>query len=134
MAGSTKQFSAKIREWAVGVEKGLDAVCRQTAQEMAFRTISHTPVDTGFAKGSWQPSINTIKDGKGSPDKASGRVSAEAALVAAQVKAGDVFYLTNNAHYIVNLEYGHSKQAPNGMVRPVIAARLHDQLRMTRMP
>jgi hypothetical protein len=31
--------------------------------------------------------------------------------------AGNIFYLVNNLPYIKPLEYGHSKQAPQGMVR-----------------
>jgi hypothetical protein len=33
------------------------------------------------------------------------------------VKAGDVITLVNNLDYARQLEFGHSKQAPQGMVR-----------------
>jgi len=33
------------------------------------------------------------------------------------LKAGQVIYLVNNLPYAIPLEYGHSSQAPGGMVR-----------------
>ena len=36
-------------------------------------------------------------------------------------KAEDTIYISNNLPYIRALEYGHSKQAPNGMVGTTIA-------------
>ena len=37
------------------------------------------------------------------------------------LKLGDTAYLVNNLPYAVPLEYGHSSQAPAGMVRVTIA-------------
>lgn len=42
-------------------------------------------------------------------------------LAAIPRQAGSVVYLTNNVDYIQRLEYGHSQQAPNGMVRQSVA-------------
>lgn len=54
---------------------------------------NRTPVDTGFAKSSWRVEIRQDERG----------------LFSAEI--------WNGVWYIVLLEYGHSKQAPKGMVR-----------------
>jgi hypothetical protein len=38
-----------------------------------------------------------------------------------QGKRGDVFYIINNLPYMPALEEGHSKQASEGIVGPVVA-------------
>lgn len=72
-----------------------------------------TPVDTGFARASWRVGINKARGSANSatPNQIIGSM--------AGVKAGDKLILTNNAVYIRRLEYGHSGQAPQGMVRVV---------------
>ena len=66
---------------------------RRIVEEVARRIIARTPVDTGFAKRSW--TITEREDGDGSFD----------------------LVIENGAHYIVYLEYGWSRQAPQGMIR-----------------
>jgi hypothetical protein len=38
-----------------------------------------------------------------------------------EFKAGNIAYITNSLPYAIPLEYGHSSQAPNGMVRVTLA-------------
>ena len=70
----------------------------------------------GRARGNWQCSLDapiTSENGRIDPNG-----SAAIAEVTSTVKAGHVNYLSNNVPYIRRLEYkGHSKQAPDGMVR-----------------
>lgn len=74
--------------------------------------IKMTPVKTGRAKGNWQCTI-------GSPaDTQNWQSDSEGAMIAnVPNEAGHKVYLTNNLPYIQKLEYGHSTQAPSGMVR-----------------
>ena len=74
--------------------------------------IKMTPVDTGRAKGNWQCTI-------GSPANGTNQLAdSEGAMIATVPNpAGSKVYLTNNLPYIQKLEYGHSTQAPSGMVR-----------------
>lgn len=70
----------------------LERLHRDSCLELNGRIIDGTPVgETGVAQGGW--------DSNGPP----------------------VLYrnysFTNNVEYIVPLEYGHSQQAPNGMLR-----------------
>lgn len=74
-----------------------------------------TPVDTGRARANWFMA-------EGAPD-----TSATAAKTPKDYARGDFqangvpIFITNSLPYIVALEYGHSKQAPAGMVRVTLA-------------
>jgi hypothetical protein len=89
-----------------------------------------TPVDTGFARASWYVVLNSAQgqaasDAVGSHlthDK-SGMANLDTSLsVIGAAGLTDVIWLLNNAPYIEALEYGHSQQAPQGMVRLTLAA------------
>lgn len=89
-----------------------------------------TPVDTGFARASWYVSLNDLS-GKASEGAAgskvthdkSGRSTMQMGFHAVgAAKIGDTIWILNNVPYIINLEYGSSKQAPYGMVRLVLSA------------
>ncbi|RON43543.1 hypothetical protein BK666_20965 [Pseudomonas frederiksbergensis] len=76
----------------------------------------------GRFRGNWQFSIDTPADGVLDQIDPSGNVSI--AVLRAQVQSltiGQTAYLVNNLPYAVPLEYGHSKQAPGGMVRITLA-------------
>ena len=59
------------------------------ADEVFRNIVNRTPVLTGFAKASW----HFEKEGRGK------------------------YRIWNTAHYIVYLEFGYSRKAPQGMVR-----------------
>jgi hypothetical protein len=72
----------------------------------------------GRFRGNWQFSIDTPAEGVLDQVDPSGNVTI--AVLRAQVQAltiGQTAYIVNNLPYAVPLEYGHSKQAPGGMVR-----------------
>lgn len=76
----------------------------------------------GRFRGNWQFSIDSPADGVLDQIDPSGNVSI--AVLRAQVQSltiGQTAYLVNNLPYAVPLEYGHSKQAPGGMVRITLA-------------
>lgn len=79
--------------------------------------IRMTPVDSGRAKGNWQPTIGSPASGENWQNDP---ISAVESIVPQH--SGSVVYLTNNVPYIQKLEYdAHSQQAPNGMVRISVA-------------
>jgi hypothetical protein len=127
----SQTFSLDISAWVGKTKANADALVRQIVQEMAFRVVETTPVATGFARASWWASINEpgmhpappVKGQQSGADAAATAEAMTSAIMAGH--AGDVFYVLNNCAYIEPLEYGHSKQAPNGMVRPVVAAAPH---------
>lgn len=109
------------RDLAVFVERAKDKqdlVVRKVALDLYRSLAMKSPVDTGRFRGNWQVGVSTVNTTVDSPVDPSGEAAiarAEAALT--NVKVGGVIYLTNSLPYAKPLEYGHSKQAPGGMVR-----------------
>ena len=109
----------------------LDRFARGVASEMANEVqvggvISPgTPVDTGFARASWDAAIGqepagTVAGSAENPDPAAAQT--RIAEVIAQWGADQpVLRIANSASYAIDLEAGHSQQAPNGMVGLAIA-------------
>lgn len=126
MAGSPAEFRADISRFVrVKVGERADAFCRQFTFNVAEKLVTTTPVDTGYARASWSIGFNALPQFQFSGDATDnpGFVPPpDFGAIALQAKAGDTIFIVNNANYIQSLEYGHSQQAPNGMVRPVIAA------------
>lgn len=74
----------------------------------------------GRFRGNWQVSFGAPSQGEtGVVDKSGAQTLATGSAVLAQFNAANdyVIYFVNNVPYAVRLEFGHSKQAPNGMVR-----------------
>ena len=95
---------------------------RRLCTELTRRVVERTPVDTGEARGGWNPAINTIDfTADGALDKTGAGVIAEAQRVVATMQAGDEYSCANSVGHISVLEYGWSKQAPAGMLRVTIA-------------
>lgn len=104
----------------------------QVAQQMAFIVAEAvvvgnqygpgTPVDTGFARANWATSLNSEPSGELTERPEGDAKYPTPEITVPGMKLGDVFRMANNAVYAGSLEFGHSKQAPAGMVRIVIAA------------
>lgn len=94
-------FQANLKQWAQKFSVSMDALARQTCQEVSSLVVNGTPVDTGFLRSSWQPSIGEPITTEGNGDAVS-----TVALVCADVKAGDTYWMTNNAAYARRIEYG----------------------------
>ncbi|MBB1617040.1 hypothetical protein A9978_31785 [Pseudomonas sp. UMC65] len=76
----------------------------------------------GRLRGNWQFSIDTPAEGTlDQVDPSGGVTLAKLRLQVGQLTAGQTAYIVNNLPYAVPLEYGHSKQAPSGMVRITLA-------------
>lgn len=102
-----KTFEAEIGKWAMQMPEKMDAFARQLVQELAKRVIERTPVDVGFLRGSWQPSIGEPSiTHEGTEDTTGAKLSAAIAVILPAIKAGVKFYLMNNAVYARRLEYG----------------------------
>ncbi len=82
----------------------------QLGNEMEFKS----PVDTGRFKSNWIGAIGSASD-----ETFTGNRNAVGALntMLGGFRMGQVFYYTNNLPYAMALEFGHSDQSPNGMVR-----------------
>lgn len=83
-----------------------------------------TPVDTGFARANWVPSISApVLTIDGSREAVSqGAAQRGLALVATQYALRDgPTYVSNNVRYIQVLNEGRSAQAPSGFVQNAVA-------------
>lgn len=95
----------------LGVESAREAAVTIVFQLYQLITAG-TPVDTGRARANWfvsegAPRTDTTESTTQQPPPS--------------IKGNSVMFITNSLPYIVPLEYGHSKQAPYGMVRKAIA-------------
>lgn len=115
---SLGSFELDIQRFVDRAKGNIDLVVRKVALDMFKRVILKSPVDTGRFRGNWQVAIGSIPAGTLEiNDKAGTATIAKVTAATLQLKAGQVITLVNNLAYARALEYGHSKQAPNGMVR-----------------
>lgn len=144
-------FSANIAAFVAKTGIRADQVLRKLALDALTGVVMRTPVDTGRCRGSWRVSFNTpdtsveaVKDyphGRGvdqpgpggtvikagpaaaaaNAAKGGGKALSTGGALIAAAKWGTVIYITNNLPYALPLEYGHSKQAPAGMLRVTFA-------------
>jgi hypothetical protein len=104
-----KTFMANLDAWIAKTGGNLDALARQTAFEMSANVVRDTPVDTGFLRGSWQPSIGEPAGAPAArPEDPTAQVppAAQLSMVISEIKAGDTFYMVNGAAYGMRVEYG----------------------------
>lgn len=110
-------FSGDMRRFVAKTAAAQDKITRVATLELFSGVIRATPVDTGRARGGWQTGVGSAPTGDNK------RLDKTAAESLAEVErntppgAGQVTFLANNVPYIMNLEQGTSKQAPEGMVR-----------------
>ena len=108
------------------IEKEIARVTIDATLEITSELITHTPVDTGFARSSWVPSIgepvesNLLADPSEIREVAAEQNAGMAQILSYELDQGPV-YITNQARYIERLNKGSSKQAPSGFVERAIA-------------
>lgn len=118
----TLSLGAQIRDFAKVLGRRVDYVHRAVGFQLFTAVIMDTPIDTGLARGSWWPSKGTPVMGGAQRMDASGlSAMRDVEAVVRTARFDDVLFLMNNVSYIVPLEYGWSKQQPEGMVRINVA-------------
>lgn len=115
-------FQADLLKWAKKTVKKCENIGPMIALELFSKIVQYTPVDTGRARANWQiggslgsSSVN-LYDASGQ-----GTVKYGADIISSLDSGASVIWIFNNLVYILPLEYGHSNQAPNGMVRRAIS-------------
>lgn len=115
------KWSLDLRKYAQTKKQDIDKVRKVIAFETYKSIVEKTPVDTGRARGNWQIGIGkdiTEEIERYCPNAE----NAETEPVKLNYVNGDEsIYISNNLPYIVALEYGHSNQAPQGMVGVTMA-------------
>lgn len=107
-------FADEIARFAAKTRLSMDTIVRKVVLDVGTSLIDKSPVDTGRFRGNWFLGINAVNETTTEETESSQsriNVGVEA------LKAGGVVYITNSLPYAIPLEYGHSDQAPNGMVR-----------------
>jgi hypothetical protein len=95
-----------------------DSIFRDVVMSMAGVIVRLSPVDTGKFKGAWRLSIDGYDTAvPETPDKQGSEVLAKMLTDIGNLTFGQAAYLQNNLPYAVPLEFGHSQQAPSGIVR-----------------
>lgn len=114
-------FQGDISKFAQKTGIAMDKIVRKVNIDMTRDLVKLTPVDTGLARSNWFFGFERDKSVDSSRVKSGSPSFARSAAFASTLKAGDVWYITNNVSYIMPLEYGHSKKAPGGMARVTVA-------------
>lgn len=116
-------FNAKLGEYAETISPSLLVkLHRKIVIEALRRVVLKTPVDTGRARGNWIVSVGSIDTStRDVADPSGDKVISEGRKVLASIGFAQVVWISNSLDYIVFLEDGSSKQAPNGMVKVTLA-------------
>lgn len=113
-----ESFSAQMKSFANMTEDKALKVFKRTCLDIASSVIKMTPVDSGRARGNWQPNINTFTMGTTNKLDTSGAETINTVNdKTKELTIGKSFTLSNNLPYIERLEKGWSGQAPSGMTR-----------------
>ncbi len=111
-------FELDIARFVEKAKGNIDLVVRKVALDVFKRVIMKSPVKSGRFRGNWQVAIGSVPAGTLElNDKAGTATIAKVTATTLQMQAGQVITLVNNLAYARRLEYGWSKQAPNGFVR-----------------
>jgi hypothetical protein len=121
MAVSNLDFAAAVSDWAKESEDRMERIWKASAQELGSIANNGVPIDTGFARASFQASTQSMPViDAGATNKAGTPHAQDFGQISATISSatlGGTIYLGWTAAYILPLEYGHSKQAPQGFAR-----------------
>lgn len=120
--GLEGSFAAQLQAFGDMVQEDADQVFRIVATEVGASVIDGTPIDTGRALSNWNAGINTPDDVyRETEDPLDQRTTARLTAEFQALKFGDTAFVTNATPHIPFLEYGSSRQSPNGFVRVTLA-------------
>lgn len=111
-------------------ERAVEQVIVRLSVNTTAELIEETPVDTGWARANWVPSIGAAFEGNAGElneeerraavaGQTGSQETSTAALLGYQIRRGQVF-ISNNVPYILALNDGSSAQAPSGFVQASI--------------
>jgi hypothetical protein len=114
-------FTAQIGAFVEKAKGNTELVLRKVALEMFTRVVIKSPVDEGRFKSSWLVAINSVPQGvPGTIDKTGAPSFERIQATVPLTKVGDTITMVSNLPYSQKLEYGHSSQAPSGVIRVTI--------------
>ncbi|EPI9101755.1 HK97 gp10 family phage protein [Salmonella enterica subsp. enterica serovar Newport] len=111
-------FALDVSKFVEKAKKNPEKVVRQVSIKLFSAIIKASPVDTGRFRMNWMASGGTPADGTtDATDKSGTAATSNATNFVLNAADWHAFTLTNNLPYAHRLEYGWSRQAPQGMVR-----------------
>lgn len=115
-------FAASLKAFSDKTKQEIEDVFKEVVFQVGSSVVRLSPVDTGRFKANWQITANSPASGSlNAYDQSGNDTIARLLNEVQQLELGQIAYIVNNLVYSVPLEYGHSQQAPNGMVRITIA-------------
>lgn len=128
MPSNINDFDRDLRVFAqVKVPSDHADAVKKVAMQVLTGVVNKTPVDTGRARSNWMTAVNAVPSNTVEISAALSREQAAAesisrgAGVIDSAKPFSSISIANNLPYIGVLEFGGSKQAPQGMVRTTLA-------------
>jgi hypothetical protein len=93
----------------------------EIAEKVFVGVVERTPVRTGQLRASWRASLGSVDTSKVfHTDPASPLPPPIFPLKVVPVNS--IIHISNSHKYVIPIEFGHSKQAPYGMVRVTLAS------------
>lgn len=123
-----REFSENIDKWIEAVDNGLVDIIEIFGGKVQEALVNGSPVDTGRFKGNWQitanePPLYALNEYDKKGDRTISKGKAKLNSLLSGGGAIRSIYFSNMLIYANALEYGHSKQAPAGVVG-IVAIRL----------
>lgn len=115
-------FEADLDQFRLQALAAIEQTFRDVVILIGESLVNLSPVLTGRFKGNWQFTIGAPANSSLITTDPEGDATIAKLVAAANaLEPGQVAYIVNTLIYAIPLEYGHSKMAPNGMVRLTIA-------------
>lgn len=114
-------FALSVKKFVEKTKLKPQLVIKKVAFDMLSTIMQRSPVRTGRFRANWHVTIDAPDDWK--TERTDKRGEKTLKKVEGLLEGADIFeciYILNNLEYAIPLEYGHSKQAPSGMVRITI--------------
>lgn len=116
--GLNGSFARQLQQFRDETLDTMDEVFRRVMIEIGTTVIRLSPVDTGRFRGNWQFTVDAPASASlDNYDPDGHETIAKLVAEVQHLSYGQTAYLVNNLIYAIPLEYGHSDQAPKGMVR-----------------
>lgn len=114
------KFSDDMERILRSYEARFDTLVQGVTIELYKTMVARNPLKTGRSRGNYiiSPTGRMVDDYDPNRFDPSGTSNLPMALEAVKsIKAGGVVRIINNTPYIMELEFGYSRQAPSGMAR-----------------
>ena len=114
-------LSLDLSKFANKSEAKLNQIARKVFIDISTDIIRKSPVRTGRFRSNWMPEINKFSTETTESTESASSSIAKVVNSTKGFKIGMSLTLSNSLPYAMALEYGHSKQAPSGVLRTSFA-------------